>query len=919
MVVLGIMVVAGVAAACGSSSVVRFGSLVRGDRSILYKPGVESFSLPNGLTVALVPDDRANLVSVDVRYLVGAADDPPGKAGLAHLVEHAMFDQRAAPGGPTLQDRLGDATLRFNAVTTLDATHFDEVALAPRLDDLLAIEATRMAVGCHGIDEPTFERERAVVIQEAAQRGPHELRDAIHRAVFGASHAYARDPDDGDLAALTLDDVCRFVDAYYGPERAILVIGGRIDPRAQRDGIRRRFGPLHRRATAARTPVRPVVLTGGTTELHADTEHAFAMVVFPDARWGSDEAITDNLVDGLVAQAIAELDSTESWVTGFDVGHVGGMRAGARYFAVSVADPARLDDAVAQIFRITDELAHADSAPALSVLGIRRQTELLDGFESVADRGMWCADYLQFADHHEFHVRELKALSAIDFAAVRARAGRLIRGASQMLRVLPSKAPIHTARAQLHAAARIDLPVWHAAVDPAEAERAIALPVERRPAAVSELRLDNGLRVVMASDFTQPVVEARLVFPVGATGAGPEQAAVALAAAKLLDHNFVRGYSAGDHFILEWVMGLGARLSASVDDHTTFRVRGSSIFADWHVWRLHWLLENGIYLDADLTRVREAAARDAEHDTGQRDDGASRRQALREAVFGRDHPYARAAGALASVARLSTDDLYRFRDAHYRASGATLIIVGNFDARAMRRTVTELFGAWSGAPPPAVPPIPAFHPAAGPRWIVHADPDASQVRITVMFVASSPRVPSRAARAVVASMVGNRLQLVRTRLGASYGIHAGYGMSEAGDVFEIDGFVDVDRAGEVARQIQADLDGLRAGDATLAADFVRARRSALTQALADPVKASAVADDLEAAVANRLAIDAAAMLPAAIATTTLAAAREVIGEDLQPARMVVLLSGRPADTAAALAAAGVDRVERVPEARAAAH
>jgi hypothetical protein len=45
------------------------------------QPRRESFKLPDGLTVALSPEPRANLVSVDVRYLVGAVDDPAGKSG----------------------------------------------------------------------------------------------------------------------------------------------------------------------------------------------------------------------------------------------------------------------------------------------------------------------------------------------------------------------------------------------------------------------------------------------------------------------------------------------------------------------------------------------------------------------------------------------------------------------------------------------------------------------------------------------------------------------------------------------------------------------------------------------------------------------------------------------------------------------
>ena len=106
------------------------------------------------------------------------------------------------------------------------------------------------------------------------------------------------------------------------------------------------------------------------------------------------------------------------------------------------------------------------------------------------------------------------------------------------------------------------------------------------------------------------------------------------------------------------------------------------------------------------------------------------------------------------------------------------------------------------------------------------------------------------AKGGLGELVRARLEQVRTRLGAGYGVDAEYAMSDAGDVIMVDGQVGASRAGEALRQMQTGLDGLRAGDAALAADFVCARGAALAAALADPMRSSATADRLEAAVAN---------------------------------------------------------------------
>src|ERR1700682_2374100 len=52
---------------------------------------VSEFKLANGLTVVVIPDHRAPVVTQMIWYKVGSADETPGKSGLAHFLEHLMF------------------------------------------------------------------------------------------------------------------------------------------------------------------------------------------------------------------------------------------------------------------------------------------------------------------------------------------------------------------------------------------------------------------------------------------------------------------------------------------------------------------------------------------------------------------------------------------------------------------------------------------------------------------------------------------------------------------------------------------------------------------------------------------------------------------------------------------------------------
>ena len=54
-------------------------------------PKVADFTLANGLELVVIPDHRAPVVTHMIWYKVGAADETPGKSGLAHFLEHLMF------------------------------------------------------------------------------------------------------------------------------------------------------------------------------------------------------------------------------------------------------------------------------------------------------------------------------------------------------------------------------------------------------------------------------------------------------------------------------------------------------------------------------------------------------------------------------------------------------------------------------------------------------------------------------------------------------------------------------------------------------------------------------------------------------------------------------------------------------------
>ena len=79
-------------AIAGCSVSPKFAGLDEASRRFEMTDTMPVTTLANGMRVVVVPDTRTNLVTVDMRYEVGAADDPPGRAGMAHYAEHVMWE-----------------------------------------------------------------------------------------------------------------------------------------------------------------------------------------------------------------------------------------------------------------------------------------------------------------------------------------------------------------------------------------------------------------------------------------------------------------------------------------------------------------------------------------------------------------------------------------------------------------------------------------------------------------------------------------------------------------------------------------------------------------------------------------------------------------------------------------------------------
>ncbi len=217
--------------------------------------GAESFALANGLQVVVLPNHRVPAVTQMVWYKTGAADDPRGKSGAAHFLEHLMFKgTRAHPPGE-FSALISQSGGRNNAFTTDDYTGFHETVAKDQLDLVMRLEADRMTGLV--LDDGVVLPERAVVLEERRTRIDNDpaalLREQLTANLFlNASHRVPSIGWEAEIRRLGTADALAFYRDWYMPNNAILIVAGDTDTAEIRRLAEKNFGPLAARPLAAR-------------------------------------------------------------------------------------------------------------------------------------------------------------------------------------------------------------------------------------------------------------------------------------------------------------------------------------------------------------------------------------------------------------------------------------------------------------------------------------------------------------------------------------------------------------------------------------------------------------------------------------------------------------------------------------------
>src|SRR5271167_4364526 len=214
--------------------------------------GIDEYTLDsNGLTVLLVPDHSAPVVTFQVTYRVGSRNEVTGTTGATHILEHLMFkgsENFNDPKGNSIKQFLERVGGQYNATTSVDRTNYFATVGRDDLEGYIAIEADRMRhLWLHEADRQA----EMTVVRNEYERGKNDPENVLMEEVTAAAYVALpyHHPVIGwktDIEHVPIEKLHEFYDTFYWPNNATVTLVGDFDPVAALNLVKKYYGTYPR-------------------------------------------------------------------------------------------------------------------------------------------------------------------------------------------------------------------------------------------------------------------------------------------------------------------------------------------------------------------------------------------------------------------------------------------------------------------------------------------------------------------------------------------------------------------------------------------------------------------------------------------------------------------------------------------------
>jgi len=750
----------------------------------------EKYTLANGLVVILSEDHRLPLVSTNIWYHVGPANELPGRTGFAHLFEHMMFEgSKHVPGNGHIRFLEAAGSSDLNGTTDFDRTNYFETLPSNQLELALWLESDRMGYLPDKLDQASLTNQQDVVRNERRQsieNSPYGIvEEGVFHELFPKSHPYHADVmgSHADIQAAKLEDVRNFFKLYYAPNNASLAIVGDFDPAQAKQWVEKYFGPLKRGAPVPKISAKtPPITAERRVVIHDQVELPrvyMAWLTSPIFKPGDAEAdLASQILGGgkssrlykkLVYEKQIALDVSASQQS---------LILGSLFEIVVTARPGHTAEEMQKA--VDEELAaFRKSGPSAVELERARngiETEMIQGLErlggfgGVADR---LNEYNHYLGNPGYFSDDVHRYQAATTESIRLFAQYQLKPTARVIVYgIPGKpdlgpdvpTPKNLQKGQSTGGESVNLDAaWRENPPPAGPAHALNLPVP------DVFKLSNGLTVYYHYRPGLPVAAAHLVFNTG-SGANPvDKPGLASFTANMLQQGTAtrNATQIADEAAL---LGTSLTSAATMDSSAV----GASSLTKNFPGALDLVADIVLHPTFPPDEVERRRASRLAAFTDERSDPETivARTGV-SVLFGPRNPFGYDnSGTEASVKAMTREDMMNFWKANYVPNNAALVVSGNIPVDDLKSLAESKFGAWKGGEF-SVPPIGA--PETAKAKIVIVDrPGAQQTMVRLVQLGVDRATPDYPAIEVMNSELGglfsSRINLnLREEHGYTYG------------------------------------------------------------------------------------------------------------------------------------------------------
>jgi zinc protease len=750
----------------------------------------EKYSLPNGLVVLLSEDHRLPLVSTNIWYHVGPANELPGRTGFAHLFEHMMFEgSKHVPGNAHIRYLEAAGSSDLNGTTDFDRTNYFETLPSNQLELALWLESDRMGYLPDKLDQASLTNQQDVVRNERRQsieNSPYGIvEEGVYHMLFPKSHPYHADVmgSHADIQAAKLEDVRNFFKLYYAPNNASLAIVGDFDPAQARQWVEKYFGPLKRGAPVPKiAAVTPRITAERRAVIHDQVELPrvyMAWLTSPIFKAGDADADlaaeilgggkSSRLYKKLVYEKQIALDVSSSQQS-LILGSVFEIVVTARPGHTADEMEKAVDEQLAAFRKSGPTAVELERARNGAETGMIEGLERLGGFGGVADR---LNEYNHYLGNPGYFPQDVHRYEAATTESIRAFAEVQLKPAARVVVYgIPGKpdlgpdvpTPKNQAKGQSTGgeSVNVDAP-WRAEAPKPGPEHALNLPVP------DIFKLSDGLTVYYHYRPGLPVVAAHLVFNSG-SGANPvDKPGLASFTANMLQQGTQTRNAmqiADEAALLGTAVSSGATMDAS-------SVGASSLTKNFPgvLDLISDIVLHPAFPPEEVERRR--ASRLAAFTDERSDPETLLARTGVSALFGPHNPFGYDnSGTEPSVKAMTREDMMNFWKMHYVPNNAALVVAGNIPVDELKSLAESKFAAWMAANV-ATPQIGAAETTKAKIVIVDR-PGAQQTMVRLLQLGVDRATPDYPTLEVMNSELGglfsSRINLnLREEHGYTYG------------------------------------------------------------------------------------------------------------------------------------------------------